>query len=122
MLLHKEDIWTLWVHGNVMHAVADFGFGIRNVLGTKALVDWLPSLAAIVRAKSSSRRDGDKNPLRITGIQNDGVQAHAAGAGLPLWSGAVAAQAGKFVPRTSAVGCLENGSIFDARIHRIWIR
>ena len=39
---------------------------------------------AVVGAEGPGRGDGDVHPLRVLGIEQDRVQAHAAGAGLPL--------------------------------------
>ena len=49
------------------------------------------------------------------------MQAHAAGAGLPMRPGAVAAQAGKLVPCFSAVGRAEQGGVFNAGIDGVGI-
>ena len=98
VLLHEEHARTLRVHGDVVHAVADFGVLVGNVLRAQSAVDRLPAGAAVVGAERARRRDGNVHPLRIAGIENDGVQAHAARARLPLGAGAVAAQAGEFLP------------------------
>src|SRR5208283_4386285 len=84
-------------------------------------VDRLPCLAAVVGAEGARRRYRDVDPAGITGIENDGVQAHSTGAGLPLGAGAVAAQAGKFVPTRASVGRAEQGRVFDSRINRVRI-
>ena len=57
--------------------------------------------AAIFR---SGGGDCDEHALGIAGIENDGVQAKAARAGLPLGASAVAAQSGKLLPVLAAVG------------------
>ncbi len=49
------------------------------------------------------------------------MEAHAAGAGLPLGAGAVAAESGKFVPVLAAVGGFEEGGVFDAGVDEIRI-
>ena len=41
-----------------------------------------PGLAAIDGAERARGRDGDKDTLRVARVEKDGVQAHAAGAGL----------------------------------------
>ena len=98
VLLHKEHVWTLRVHGHVVNAVPNFRFRIGNVLGMESLVGRFPRLAAIIRAKRSGRRDRDKYPFGIAGIKNDRVQTHSACPRLPFWSCAMAAQAGQLVP------------------------
>src|SRR5882672_9332247 len=107
MFLHEEDVWARGVHRNVMNAVADFGRGFGNVLGVEAFVDRLPRIAAVVGAERTCGRDGNVDPLRIFRIQNDGVQAHAACAGLPARAGTVTAQSRQFLPVLSAVGRAE---------------
>src|SRR6185437_3296271 len=51
MLLHEERARTLRVHGDVVNTVSDFCVRVRNVLRTQALVDGLPTRAAIVGAE-----------------------------------------------------------------------
>ena len=121
VLLHEEHAGTLGIHGDVVDAVADFGVGIGNVLRVQAFVDRLPGLAAVVGAEGARGRDRDVNALGIARIENDGVQAHAARAGLPFRSGAVAAKAGEFVPVLAAVGRFEERRIFDSGIDRVGI-
>ena len=72
------------------------GSGIRNC-DFRPAIDRLPGFAAIVGAERAGRRDGDENAVRIFRIEQDRVQAHAAGAGLPEMTFG-AAQAGQFLP------------------------
>src|SRR5208282_1940736 len=57
----------------------------------------------------------------VAGIENDGVQAHAARARLPLRAGAVAAQSGEFMPVLAAIGRSEQGCVFYSSIDRVGI-
>ena len=116
VLLHEEDAGALRGHGDVMHAVADFGGGVGDVLGVQAAVDGLPGFATVIGTKCAGRGDGDKDALGIGGVEHDGVQAQAACAGLPAFGGVVLAQAGKFRPVLAAVGGLEEGGVFHAGI------
>ena len=59
--------------------------------------------------------------LWIAGIDQDRVQAHSAGARLPVWPRAVAAQSGQLLPRLSAVGRAEQGGVFNAGVDRVRI-
>src|ERR1700728_1294595 len=104
-----------------MHAMAYLGIGIGNVLRAESPVDWFPSQAAVVRAESSRRRNCDEHSFWIGGIEHDRVQAHAAGARLPLGSGAVSAQCGELMPRLAAVRGAENSRILDSCVSRIGI-
>ena len=69
----------------------------------QAFVDGLPGFAAIIGAKRARGRNRDVNAVRVGWIENKRVQTHAAGAGLPLRAGTVAAQAGEFLPGFAAV-------------------
>ena len=89
--------------------------------GLQSAVDRLPRLAAVVGAERARGRDGDEDPLRIARIQQDRVQAHPAGARLPVWPGAVAAQPGEFLPGLPAVGRAEQGGVFDPGVDRVRI-
>src|SRR4029077_17804461 len=91
VLLHEEYARVRRMHGDVVNAVADLRRGIGDMFGTQSLIDGLPGLSAVVGAEGARGRDGDEYPLRIAGVQNDGVQAHAPRAGLPSRTGAVAA-------------------------------
>src|SRR5947209_4206285 len=120
MFLHKEYAGTLGIHGDMVHAVADLRILIRDILRAQSAVDRLPILPAIVGAEGARRRDGNPNPLRIAGIENDGVQTQAARARLPFRASAMAAQAGEFLPVLSAVGrTLNQLSKPAARLRRV---
>src|SRR5205807_2082879 len=101
-------------------AVSHFGVGIRDVLGMQSAVDRLPRLAAVVAAEGARGRDGDVHPFRIGGIEQDGVEAHAARARLPLGPRAVAAQPGELLPRLAPVaGALDDLPEPPARLRRV---
>ena len=89
--------------------------------GLQSAVDRPPGLAAVVGAEGARRRDGDEDPLGIARIEQDGVQAHAAGARLPARARAVAAQSGKFLPGLAAVGRAEQGGVFHAGVDGVRI-
>jgi hypothetical protein len=99
----------------VVDAVADFRSGVRDVFAVEAFVDGLPRFTCIVRSKRSGRGDRDDDAVRVGGVEDDGVEAEAAGSGLPVRTGFVEAQTGEFVPTAAAVGGLEKASIFGAR-------
>ena len=121
VLLHEEHVRTRRVHGDAVDAVADLGGRVGNILRAQPLVDRLPGLAAVVGAEGAGGGDGDEDALGIAGIENDGVQAHSAGAGLPLRTGAVAAKAGKFLPGLAAVGGCEQRGVFHTGVDRVRI-
>ena len=58
---------------------------------------------------------------RIARIEQDRVQAHAAGARLPVRARAVAAQPGQLLPGLAAVGRAEQGRVLDAGVDRVRI-
>src|SRR5258708_36455365 len=109
------------MHGDVVNAVAEFGVGIGNELRNQALVDRLPGFACVVGAERARGGNGDVDAIGVLLVENDGVETHAAGAGLPLGACTVAAQAGKFVPVLAAVGGFEKNRVFHARIDNVWI-
>src|SRR5206468_9824355 len=95
------------MHCNVMNAVADLGGWFGNVLRVETFVDGLPGVAAVVGPKCARCRDGDIDSLWIFAIQDDCVEAHATGAGLPARTCAVAAQSRELFPILPAVGRTE---------------
>src|SRR6267378_826324 len=109
------------MHGDMVDAVADFGVGIGNELRNQALIDGLPGFAGVVGAERARGGNRDVDAIRIFLVENDGVETHAAGAGLPLGAGAVSAQAGKLAPILAAVGGLEKSGVFHARVDDVWI-
>src|SRR6202030_1327692 len=78
-------------------------------------------LAAVVGAEGASGGDRDVDPVGIAGVENDGVQAHAPGSGLPVGSSAVAAQAGQLLPVLPAVGGAKQRGILDSGVNRVGI-
>src|SRR5208337_219127 len=112
---------TRRVHRDVMHAVAHLGRRVGNVFRVESLVDGLPALAAVVGAERACGGNRNIHAVGIAGIENDGVQAHASGAGLPLRAGAMAAQAGKFVPVLAAIGRAKQRSVFDSGVDGVGI-
>src|SRR5215470_8900716 len=104
---------------DVMNAVAHFSSRIGKVLRVQSLVDWFPRHSSVVSAKRTRSGDRNEDPVAIRSVQNDRVQTHAAGAGLPLRSRAVTAQSGKFLPRLTAVGRAKECGIFDTGIDHV---
>src|SRR6266487_1935618 len=104
-----------------VHAVADLGGGIRDVLGVQTAVDRSPRLAAVVAAERARSRDRDVDALRVARIEQNGVEAHAAGPRLPLGPGAVAAQPRQLLPRLPAVARAKQPGVFHPGVDRIRI-
>src|SRR2546430_10634818 len=104
-----------------MHAVADLGVRVGDVLGVQATVDRLPDLAGVVGAEGARGREGDVHPTRVRRIEQDRVEAHPAGARLPFGSGAVAAQTGELLPRRAAVARAKQGGVLHAGISGVRI-
>src|SRR2546421_2816288 len=100
-----------------MHAVADLGVRVGDVLRVQATVDRLPDLAGVVGAEGARGRDGDVHPTRVRRIEQDRVEAHPAGARLPFGSGAVAAQTGELLPRRAAVARAKQGGVLRSEEH-----
>src|ERR1051325_4404945 len=109
------------MHCDAVDTVADLGIGVGEVFGLEAAVDRLPGLAAIVGAECTGGRDGNEDALGVGGVENNGVQAHAARAGLPLGSRSVAAQRSHLVPGLATVGGAEECGIFDAGVDGVRI-
>src|SRR5207244_12643463 len=93
----------------------------RDVLRLQPVVDWFPRLAAVVGPEGARGRNSDVHTSRSFWVQQDCVQAHPAGAGLPFWSCAVAAKPGELMPALSAVGRAEYGRVFHSGINRVRI-
>src|SRR5439155_8922944 len=112
---------TRWMHRDMMNAMTDFRLRVGNVLRMQTLVDRFPCFTAVVGAKGSRRGDCDEHPLRIFRIEQNRVQTHTARARLPLWSGAVSAQSGEFLPCCAAIVRAEKGSVFHSRVDAVRI-
>src|ERR1051326_936840 len=109
------------MHGYTVDAVADLCGRIGDVGGAEPAVDRSPRRAGVVRAERSRRGDGDVHPFVIDRVDEDGVKAHPARAGLPLGPRAVAAQAREFVPRPPAVSRAEERRVLDSGIYRVGV-
>src|SRR3954469_6441208 len=110
------------MHGDAVHAVADFSGRDRQVLRVETFRDRLPRRAAIIGAECAGGRNRDIQPIVALGIDEDGVQAEAARTRRPLRAGAVAAQRGELGPARAAVARFEQRGILDPGVHRVWIR
>ncbi len=84
VLLHEQDVGTRAMLRDVMHAVADLGVPIRDVVRTESAIGRLPCLTAVVGPEGAGGGDGDEHPLRIGRVQDDRVETHAASPGCPL--------------------------------------
>ena len=116
VFLHEKGGGAAGMHSDVVDTVADLGCGVGDLEGAEAAVDGLPGLAAVVGAKGSGGRDGDDDSLRVGGVEENGVKAHAAGSGLPGGAGAVFAKAGEFEPGVAAIGRLEECCVFGSGV------
>src|SRR5208337_205609 len=121
VLLHEQHARARRVHRDVVNAVPDLSSRFGDVFRMQAAVDGSPGLATVVGAECARRRNGDEDPVRVAGIQDDAMQAHSTGTGLPFGACLVAAQSGEFMPGQPAVGRTEQGGIFDSRIDRVGI-
>src|SRR5580700_6152155 len=115
MLLHEEYVWSAVVHRDAVDAVPYLGLRFGNPFGTQPAVDRAPGRAGIVAAKCARRGDRRADALGIVRIEDDRVQTHAAGAGLPVAGRRMLAQSGELFPATAAVRRSEQGRIFDTR-------
>src|SRR5215212_11758399 len=86
----------------------------------EALVDREPGGAAVVGAERAGGRNRDYDPVRVVGIENDGVEAHPARARLPEMSFHLA-QPGKFGPALSTVRRAEQCGVLDASVDGIGV-
>ena len=80
-----------------------------------------PGLAAVVGAEGAGGRDGDEDAVGIGRIEEDRVQAHAAGAGLPARPRAVAAQAGSSVQVCPPSVGAEQRGVLDAGVDGVGV-
>src|SRR6185436_1137120 len=87
----------------------------------EATVDRTPGLTGIIGAEYAGGRNGDEDPRRVAGIQDDRMQAQPTRPRLPAGPRAVAAQSGKLLPRLPAVGRAEQGRVFNAGVDSVRI-
>src|SRR6516162_7153391 len=87
----------------------------------EAFIDGLPGNPSIVGAESPGSGNGNKNPIRIAGIEDDGVQAHPSGARLPVRTRAVFAKSRKFMPCLASVSGAEDSGVLDPGVDRVRI-
>src|SRR4051794_38998181 len=92
VLLHIESVRARRMHRDAVNTVADFSFRVGNVLRAEASVDRHPAFAGVFRAKCAGGRNGDEDAVGIVRVEQDGMKAHATGAGRPFWARAMSAE------------------------------
>jgi len=121
VILLEEHVGRGAVGEHLVGALAYFGEGIGEKVGTETLIHGPPAPSAVVGAEDTHRRDSDPHPVASRWVQDDAVQAKAAETGLPLLPGRVAGQPADFAPGVSAILALEQGcglhsGVGDARL------
>lgn len=121
VFLHEEDVGAGGMEGDAVDAVADLGGGVGEFeVGLEAVINRPPGLAGIVGAEGAGGGDGGVEAAAVDGVNDEGVQAHAAGAGLP--EGAFGgAKGGEFLPGVAPIGGAKEGGIFHAGVDGIGI-
>ena len=99
--------------------MADLGVLVRELSGAQPPVDRLPGLAAVVGAEGAGRGDRHIHPLPVGRVEDDRVQAHAAGARLPAGRGPVGTQRGQFLPAATAVRRAEDRRVLGAGVDQV---
>ena len=114
VLLHEQHGRARRVHGDPVHAVADLGVRVGDVLGGRPWLIGCQVCAAVVGAERARGRDGGEDPAGLGRIQHDRVQAHAARAGLPATARSRGRAApGSSLPGLPAVGGPEQRGVLD---------
>src|SRR5262245_66133405 len=109
------------MHGDAMNAVANLRRRVRDVDRVQATIDRLPCFAAVICTKRPGRRNGCEDSLGVVRIQQNRMQAHAAGTGCPGSSRTMAAQSRYFLPGLRAVGRAEQGGVLNSSVNRVRI-
>src|SRR5207237_9747426 len=107
------------MHCDPVDTMPELGLRIRDVLRPKTAVDRLPCLAPVVGSKGTGGGDRNKHAFGVRWVDHDRVKTQTAGAWLPVWSRAVSAQSGEFVPAVPSVSGPKDSRIFDSGINRI---
>src|SRR6202035_2964490 len=103
MFLHEQRVRVRRMERDPVHAMANFRCWIRKKLRMQAAVNWFPGFSAVIGAKRAGGGYRNGNSIRITRIEKNCVQTHAACAWLPFRTGLAAAQSREFMPRFPAV-------------------
>src|SRR5206468_4577713 len=69
----------------------------------------------------AGRRDRDHDPVGIVRVDEDRVQAQAAGARLPVLAARMLSQPRQLLPALAAVGRAKERRVLDARVDRVWV-
>src|SRR5712691_9146493 len=109
------------MHRDSVNAVSDLGGRVgKFVRGFESLVNRTPGPTAVVRTEGARGRDRNKDSVGIARIEEDCVQTHPTGAGLPEVS-LRATQPGKFLPGLGAVGRAKESGVFHPRVDHVRI-
>src|SRR6266446_3696314 len=103
MFLHEQRVRTGRMERDPVHAMANFRCWVRKKLRMQAAVNWFPGFAAVIGAKRAGSGYRNGNSIRITRIEENRVQTHAACPRLPFRTGIAATQSGQFMPRLATV-------------------
>src|ERR1039458_5231826 len=115
MVLLIQALGVAWVRQQMMHALPHLGEFLRLEIGAHALVEGLPGGAAIARAERAGRGDRHYHPSLAKAL--NGMQAHAARAGVPAAARRVRRERWHLRPRLPPVRAAEQRAWVAARIH-----
>lgn len=119
MVLLIDQVGVRGVHHHFMDTLPEFGEFVRHEISAHIPVAGAPGLPTVVGAVAARGGDRDIHPLGIRGIQKDGVQAQASGAGIPLAALRMIVQGFVDLPGLAAVLRDEQGGGLRAGIQHI---
>lgn len=94
-------------------------FGVGDALRSQSVVGCLPGGTGVIGAEHAGCGDGHEHASRIVLVQDDGVQAHPTGTGLPAGPRTMAAQAGQLLPTAATVVGAEQRSVLHPGVNRL---
>src|SRR5262245_37037968 len=68
VFLHEQNARPGGVQRNSVHAVANLGGWVGDILRVESAIDRFPGLPTVVGSKTACGRDGDENPIGVAGI------------------------------------------------------
>src|SRR2546428_6175846 len=116
MILLEDRAVSGGVPGQLVDTLSPLRILVRHEPGPDPLVLRGPRATAVARLERPDRADSNHQMLRISRIHEDGMQAQAAIARLPLFPGRMIVESLEVLPRSSAVVAAEQGRGFDASI------
>src|ERR1700677_2233827 len=104
-----------------MDALAELGIFFRKELRPRAAIGRLPSGPGVFASENPDGGDADEHAPRIQGIDDNGMEAKASRAGMPLGARRMRGQRDDFAPCLAVIVAAKQRGRGDSGVKNIWL-